>query len=156
MGSSIKKYIAIEIERTLIVLRFSLFLKFVAPLFVTAGLLHGLFGLNADNLLGAGLSSIEVANPSLDSNNRFYGIAFTAYGFLLFYCANDLKKYQNIVLILLWVCFFAGGFRLVSWLSYGAPKPLIIILMISEIAAIFVIYWFKRVLDFSNKAQMEN
>ena len=156
MGSSIKKYIAIEIERTLIVLRFSLFLKFVSPLFVAAGLLHGLFGLGADNLLGAGLSSIEISNPSLDSNNRFYGIAFMAYGLLLFYCARDLRKYKNIIFILLWVLFIAGSSRLISWFFNGAPKPLVILLMLSELAAVFAIYWFKRVLGTSMTASKEN
>ena len=57
-------------------------LKITAPVFVLVGCLHLVLGLNADLLLGANIGADVISDPVLDSQNRFYGVAFTVYGFL--------------------------------------------------------------------------
>jgi len=55
------------------------FLKVVAFVPILVGVLHLVLGLNADVLLGARLPAAVIADPALDSQNRFYGVAFMPY-----------------------------------------------------------------------------
>lgn len=52
-----------------------LILKLMAPIFFSVGGLHLALGPGADVLLGAQLSREVLADPTLDSQNRFYGLA---------------------------------------------------------------------------------
>jgi hypothetical protein len=76
---------------------FALFLRIAGPLFIVAGALHVALGLGADALLGASISPQSMVDPALDSQNRFYGAAFTLYGVLLLLCATDIGKYQFVL-----------------------------------------------------------
>lgn len=97
-------------------------LKALAPACVIAGLLHVLMGLNADVLLGAHVSPQTLSDPTLDSQNRFYGVAFTVYGWLLYLCATDLDRYRPVLRCMLAVFFAAGLARLVSVALLGWPS----------------------------------
>jgi hypothetical protein len=119
----------------------SLTLKALAPLFVVVGLLHVVLGLNADIALGARLPAAAIVDPALDSQNRFYGVAFTLYGVLLWVCAADLRKYAVILRCVLWVFFAAGLARLVSIVTHGLPPPTIINLLATELIAPPVLVW---------------
>jgi hypothetical protein len=55
-------------------------LKISAPVFILVSILHLTLGVGADVLLGANLSPAALADPALDSQNRFYGVAFSVYG----------------------------------------------------------------------------
>jgi hypothetical protein len=124
----------------------ALFLKVCAPIFVLVGALHLLLGLGADALLGANVPPKALADPGLDSQNRFYGTSFMLYGVLLFLCSTDLARYATVLRCLLWVFFAAGLARLVSILVYGFPPPLIIALLFSELLGPpLIVWWFSRV-----------
>ena len=110
-----------------------LLLRIAAVLFFLAGALHVVLGLGADALLGANVPPSAMNDPALDSQNRFYGAAFTLYGVLLCICARDLRKYQVILLALLWVFFAAGVARLVSIALRGLPPPPVLGLIVSEL-----------------------
>lgn len=86
----------------------SIFLKLVAPIFWIVGAVHLIFGLSADVMLGAKAPTEVLTDPALDSQNRFYGVAFTLYGTLLFICTSDLAKYRTVVICILWTFFAAG------------------------------------------------
>ena len=103
-------------------------LKLMAPLFCLVGVLHLVFGVGADVMLGAQLPPDAVADPVLDSQNRFYGVAFTLYGVLLHLCATDLARYAPVLRALLWVFFAAGLARLVSIALVGLPSILVLLL----------------------------
>ena len=45
-------------------------------MFFIVGALHLTLGLNADVLLGAKVPAETLSDPALDSQNRFYGVAF--------------------------------------------------------------------------------
>ena len=113
----------------------STFLKLVAPIFWIVGAFHLIFGLSADVMLGANISATTITDPGLDSQNRFYGVAFTLYGTLLFICASDLAKYRSVVMCLLWTFFAAGLARLVSIATFGMPPPPILALLAIELIA---------------------
>jgi hypothetical protein len=116
-------------------------LKLVAPLFLVVGALHLMLGLRADVLLGAKLPAEVLADPALDSQNRFYGVAFTLYGVLLFVCASDIPRYATVLRCILWVFFAAGLARFVSVALHGSPPPLIWGLLVGEVLPPPLLAW---------------
>lgn len=125
---------------------FTLALKAFALVFFAVSALHLAWGLNADAMLGAVVPPNVAAEPSLDSQNRFYGVAFSLYGAVLYLCATDISRFEPVLKVTL-LCFFLGGVaRLVSWATHGAPAPLVIALMVSELLLPpLILAWFTRV-----------
>ena len=124
----------------------ALVLKLVGPLFLVVGALHLVLGLRADALLGARIPAEVIADPALDSQNRFYGISFTLYGVLLSLCSTNIPRYAPVLRCVLWVFFAAGLARLVSIALRGLPPPMIIVLLMSEVVLPpFLISWLSRV-----------
>lgn len=131
----------------------SLILKLSAPVFFSVGALHLIFGVGADVLLGANLSAETIADPALDSQNRFYGVAFTLYGVLLLVCASNIPKYATVLRSVLWVFFAAGVARFVSIAIYGVPPVLVLILLASELVLPPILaLWLGRVLREANES----
>ena len=64
--------------------------------FIAVGTLHLTLGLNADVMLGATLPPAVIADPVLDSQNRFYGVSFALYGILLWLFARDMQRYAPV------------------------------------------------------------
>lgn len=125
----------------------SLFLKVVAPVFFIVGALHLVLGLDADVLLGAKAPPEALSDPALDSQNRFYGVAFTLYGVLLFLSATDLQKYATVLRCVLWVFFASGVARFVSIATHGVPPAPVVLLLGSELVAPpLLLFWLSRVL----------
>lgn len=112
----------------------TLFLKLASPVFLVVGALHLVFGAGADVLLGARLPPEALADAALDSQNRFYGVAFSLYGVLLYLCATNLRKYATVLRCVIWVFFAAGLARLVSVATHGVPPPLVVALLLTELA----------------------
>ena len=113
---------------------------------LVGALLLGL-GVGADVMLGARLPPEALADPALDSQNRFYGVAFTLYGILLYLCATDLRNYSAVLRCVLWVFFAAGLARLVSIVTHGVPPPLIVALLLTELALPPILsLWLSKVL----------
>jgi hypothetical protein len=125
---------------------FTLFLKLVSPVFFLVGALHLALGVQADVLLGARLAADVVADPALDSQNRFYGVAFTLYGVLLWLGATDLKRYAPVLRCVIWVFFAAGMARFVAMAQHGVPPPLVIALWVGEVLPPpLLIWWLSQV-----------
>jgi len=123
-----------------------LVLKLLAPVFFIVGALHLVLGLGADALLGAKVSAEAMTDPALDSQNRFYAVAFTLYGVLLFLCSTDIPKYATVLRCVLWVFFAAGLARFVSIALHGSPPPMIWLLLVGEVLPppLFA-WWLSRV-----------
>ena len=113
--------------------RLALVLKVFAPVFLVVAALHLVLGINADAILGAKVNAATVTEPSLSSQNRFYGVAFALYGAVLWLCAEDLRAYKAFFRAAMVVFFLAGLARLVPWVLYGAPAPLVVALTASEL-----------------------
>jgi Domain of unknown function (DUF4345) len=125
--------------------KFAGLLKLVAPVFFAVGALHLLLGVQADVLLGAKLPAEVLADPALSSQNRFYGVAFTLYGSLLWLCATDLRRYAPVLRCVLWTFFAAGVARLVAVAEHGVPPPLVLALLLGELLPPPVLaLWFSR------------
>ncbi|MDP9139676.1 MAG: DUF4345 domain-containing protein [Pseudomonadota bacterium] len=119
----------------------ALVLRLSAPVFFVVGALHLTLGLGADVLLGAKLSAEVIADPVLDSQNRFFGVIFMLYGVLFLLCASDIPKYATVLRCLLWVFFAAGLARLVSVAVHGVPSLQVVGLLISELVLPPVLVW---------------
>jgi hypothetical protein len=118
-----------------------LVLKLLAPVFFIVGALHLVLGLGADALLGAKVSAEAMTDPALDSQNRFYAVAFTLYGVLLLLCSTDIPKYATVLRCVLWVFFAAGLARFVSIALYGSPPPMIWLLLVGEVVPPPLLAW---------------
>ncbi len=125
---------------------FKLVLRLAAPIFLIVGALHLVLGVGADVLLGAHLPAEALADAALDSQNRFYGVAFTLYGVLLLVCASNVSRYASVLRCVIWVFFAAGLARLVSVAAHGMPPPLMLGLLGSElILPPLAAWWLSRV-----------
>jgi Domain of unknown function (DUF4345) len=113
--------------------RLALLLRILAPVFFLIAALHLALGMNADALLGATVSAATAAEPSLSSQNRFYGVAFALYGAVLYLCSKDLRTYAVFFKAAMWVFLLAGVARLVAWVQHGAPAPAVIALLAVEL-----------------------
>jgi Domain of unknown function (DUF4345) len=118
-------------------------LRILALACIAPGLFHVVFGVGGDWLIGVDPTS--PINPSLDSQNRFYGAAFTAYGFLLWLCAGDLPRYRPVLYVLLAVMFAGGCSRGLAAVAHGWPSWQVMGLWASEVLVPPVIWlWAKR------------
>ncbi len=128
-------------------MKLALLLRLLSPVFLVVAALHLALGLGADALLGAAVSPATRLEPSLDSQNRFYGVSFAFYGVALYLCAGDLRRYASILRALFVVFFCAGLARGVSWYLVGAPAPLVMGLLASELALPpLLMVWLSRAL----------
>ena len=122
-----------------------LVLKLLSPAIFLVGLVHLVFGAGGELMLGANLSAAAIADPVLDSQNRFYGVAFTLYGALFYLSATDLKRYYPVLRCAFWVFFAAGLARFVSIYTHGLPSMMVLGLLGAElILPPFMLIWLKR------------
>lgn len=75
------------------------------------------------------------ANPSLESELRFYGAFYTAYGVALLRVASRADREAWAVRALGGALFLAGLARTSGWLAAGRPHPLQRVLLAIELAA---------------------
>ena len=126
---------------------FSLFLKLLAPIPIIVGLLHVTMGVNIEVLLGANVPPDALKDPVLDSQNRFYGAIFMAYGPLLFLCARDIRKHALLLRIVGGFVFLGGVARLVSVALYGLPSaPVVGLIAIELIGIPLLLIWHAHLL----------
>lgn len=126
--------------------RLATVLRLLSPIFIIVALLHLTLGLRADVLLGASLPPQVITDPTLDSQNRFYGVAFALYGVVLYICAHDLRRFAPVLRAALCVFFLGGLARLVSWAIHGAPSfPVVGLGAIELVAPVVLWAWFSRV-----------
>ena len=124
---------------------FVITLRILAAAFIAVAGLHLVLGLGADAMLGVRVPPEIAADPSFDSQNRFYGITFGLLGVVLLIAATDLKRYGPMVLAVFGVLFMAGIARAVAWLLHGAPAPMLVVILVADLGLPPILYlWFKR------------
>ncbi len=123
-------------------------LKILALGIFAVALIHILLGVSAEPLLGSGISEASQSDPSLDSQNRFYGAAFALFGVIFWLSSTDLGKYREVLIAAFAVFFLAGLVRLVSIVAVGLPSLEIMVLTTIEICGPPVMYlWLSRILQ---------
>ncbi|MBK8258195.1 MAG: DUF4345 domain-containing protein [Polyangiaceae bacterium] len=132
---------------------YSTVLKLSSLIFIAVAAVHLLLGLGADQMLGAVVPPGALTEPSLDSQNRFYGVAFALYGVALYICAKDLVRFGPILKAVLAVFFLAGCARLVSWGIHGRPAPLVMGLLATELVLPPLLYlWLQKIIPSSGQS----
>jgi Domain of unknown function (DUF4345) len=106
-------------------------LRIMAVGCLVPGLIHVLLGVAGDGIIGGPVPAI--IDPTLDSQNRFYGASFLLYAALLWLCANDVRRHAGILRLLLAVFFMAGMARGLAFLAHGAPSWQVTALWASEL-----------------------
>jgi Domain of unknown function (DUF4345) len=125
---------------------FLLVLRFFAPVLLLVAGLHLVLGVSSEVLLGAKLPAEVVSEPTLNSQNRFYGVSYALYGALLFLCTTDIKRYGPVLKVVLWMTLAAGASRLVTWALHGAPSPFVVFLLATELAfPVLLLRWYAKV-----------
>jgi Domain of unknown function (DUF4345) len=125
---------------------FLLVLRVFVPVLLLVAGLHLVLGVNAEVLLGAKLPAEVVSEPTLNSQNRFYGVSYALYGALLFLCTTDIKRYGPVFKVVMWTSLVAGASRLVAWALHGAPSPLVVFLLATEMVfPVLLLLWHAKV-----------
>jgi Domain of unknown function (DUF4345) len=125
---------------------FVIFLRLVAFVVLSVGAMHLVLGLNTENLLGANVSLEVVQNSTLDSQNRFYGVAFMLYGVLLYLSSTNIIRYAPVLRCVAGICFAAGLARFISMGVVGMPPPLILVLLAVELLVpVVILGWLGRI-----------
>jgi Domain of unknown function (DUF4345) len=120
-------------------------LKLLAPVFFVIAAMHLVFGLDAEAMLGAQVSTETAMDPTLNSQNKFYGVAFALYGVILYMSALDLVRYAPILKASMLVFFAAGVSRLVSFVVDGPPSlPVALLAGVELVAPWVLLFWVSR------------
>jgi hypothetical protein len=127
---------------------FALLLKLLAPVPIIVGLLHVTLGAGTEVLLGANVPADVLKDPVLDSQNRFYGAIFMAYGPLLFLCARDLHRHALLLRIVGGFVFLGGIARLASVALQGLPSvPVVGLIAIELVGMPLLLLWHAHLLQ---------
>lgn len=122
---------------------FKIVLHLLGVACVLAGLIHAVFGAGGDWIIG--VTPPTPIDPSLDSQNRFYGTIFIVYGILFWICSTDLRRYAPVLRALFGVMFLAGCARGLAVLHHGWPTVPIMVLWASELALPPLVWvWLQR------------
>ena len=109
-------------------------------------LIHIILGPGAETLFGSGISAQSLSDPTIDSQNRFYGAAFALFGGVFLLASRDVVLYTPLLKLAFGIFFVAGLTRLISAAITGLPPVPVIGLAIVEIAGPPIMYiWLKRV-----------
>lgn len=120
-------------------------LRIFGAAIIGVALIHLTLGPGADALLGAQLSEASRADAVLDSQNRFYGVAFALYAAVFFVASLDLTRYATILKWAFIIFFAAGAARLLSLVEHGWPSTLVIVLGVIELGLPpIMLVWMKR------------
>jgi hypothetical protein len=109
---------------------YQLALRVLAVGCIAPALFHLIFGVGGDWLIGVAPSA--PADPSLDSQNRFYGAIFAGYGAAYWWAAADVRRNQGLIKLLLAAMLLGAVGR--GWAIYlsGWPSPMVQLLWASE------------------------
>ena len=84
---------------------------------------------------GRSLAGQGLANPSVESELRFYGAFYVAYGVVVLHAAPRADRDTAIVRALAGALFLAGLARAGGWLAVGRPHRVQLALLVIELAA---------------------
>jgi len=90
------------------------------------GLLHVLFG-------PAIVPGSLTVNATMDSEDRFYGTIFLAYGAVVAWCAFDVDARSRQIRLVALVFFGGGVARLLSVAAKGLPDPFFVVMAAIEL-----------------------
>ena len=128
-------------------------LRILGVAVIGVALIHIILGPSAEVLFGSSISPSSIADPTIDSQNRFYGAAFALYGGVFLLSSTDVPRYRQLLFIGFGIFFAAGLSRIVSIVVTGWPPLPVLGLAVVELAGPpLMAYWLVRVLRRSTQA----
>ena len=112
---------------------YPLTLRVLAVGIIGVSLIHVLFGVSSETFLGSSISETSLIDANLDSQNRFYGAAFSLFSVVWWIGSTDLERYKLLLTASFIVFFIAGVSRLISLALVGLPTNPVIVLLIVEL-----------------------
>ena len=112
---------------------YPLTLRVLAVGIIGVSLIHVLFGVSSETFLGSSISETSLTDANLDSQNRFYGAAFSLFSVVWWIGSTDLERYKLLLTASFIVFFIAGVSRLISLALVGLPTNPVIVLLIIEL-----------------------
>ena len=100
---------------------------------IGVSLIHVLFGVSSETFLGSSISETSLVDANLDSQNRFYGAAFSLFSVVWWIGSTDLERYKLLLTASFIVFFIAGVSRLLSLVFFGLPTNPVIVLLVIEL-----------------------
>jgi Domain of unknown function (DUF4345) len=85
------------------------------------GALDLVLGAKAFSPLGTQISTEALADPSLNSQIRFFGAIWLGFGCLLWHSSSDLKTHATWFRLMGFTLVLSGVGRLISWIQFGVP-----------------------------------
>ena len=108
------------------------FLALFGSVAIAIALLHIVFGPSA-------IPGSVPVNATMDSEDRFYGTLFGAYGVAVLWCVKDVEQKSGVVYFLLATFFVAGLARVVSIAAVGLPDPFFVAMLALELVIPIVV-----------------
>ena len=112
---------------------YPLTLRVLAVGIIGVSLIHVLFGVSSETFLGSSISETSLVDANLDSQNRFYGAAFSLFSVVWWIGSTDLERYKLLLTASFIVFFIAGVSRLFSLVFFGLPTNPVIMLLVIEL-----------------------
>lgn len=119
-------------------------LKILAILIFVISSIHIAFGVSSETFLGSSISQLSLSDPNLDSQNRFYGASFALFGAVFWLASTNLVRYATLLNLAFAIFFLAGMTRLISIALVGWPTPLVVALIVIELAGPPAMYYWLR------------
>lgn len=106
-----------------------------------------LLGASALSTVGAQLSPDALAEPSLNSQLRFFGAIWLGFGLMLWHSTRDLTKHAAWFRLMCFALVLSGIGRVISMIQLGIPQAPFVIATIVELVVIPLAFlWHWRVL----------
>lgn len=137
--------------------QFCLCLKVFSLIILSVALIHALLGTEGEVLIGAHWPIGLVKDATIDSQDRFYGVAFALYAAVLWQSSSDLQRFSPILKSAFIVFFLSGCARFIALGITGVPSKVIIFLWSLElISPPLLMWWHSRlIVSPSTKAPIE-
>lgn len=107
-------------------------LRLLAMACIAPGLWHLALGAGGDWLLG--IPAPIAIDPSLDSQNRFYGAVFIGFGAAMWWAADRIVERHMLIRLLLLAMLLGAVGRALAYATHGLPSAGIMLLWSSELA----------------------
>lgn len=122
-------------------------LRVIAVSILGISMIHVVFGVSSEVFLGSGISAESQLDANLDSQNRFYGAAFSLFGAVFWFASQDLQRYVLLLKATLLIFFIAGAVRILSIALIGWPTIEVLVLTAIELIGPPLVYiWLQRLI----------
>jgi Domain of unknown function (DUF4345) len=128
-------------------------LKAFSIIILSVAFIHAFLGTEGEVLIGAYWPKDLLKDATIDSQDRFYGVAFALYAVVLWQSANDLPRFSPVLKSAFVVFFLSGCARFIALAITGMPSKAIIFLWVLELVCPPLLLWWHSRLNMNPPPQ---